>query len=99
MVEEFGWERVDLATAAWIAEQQGGAPEEALAAWQDGHAGLHGSDELRRALDTHFTERSLEWRPQLHRSLERAELEPREREEIVRGEILPTGFRYVGIRQ
>jgi len=99
VLEEFGWERVDLRTAAWLAEQKGGTPEQQLAAWRDEHAGLHTSDDMRRALDARFEERSLEWRPQLHRAPGPAELEPREREAIVRGEIAAVGFRYVGTRQ
>ena len=80
-----------------IAEQDGTSPEAALADWQDEHAGLHGYDAMRRALDSRFAERMLERRPFLHRSLERPELEPLERAAIARGEISAIGFRWVGV--
>lgn len=97
VVEEFGWDRVDEPTAAWIAGQQGGTPEAVLRDWRAEHAGLHGYDTLRRALDARFAERSFTWRPYLYGCLERPELEGRERDAIARQEIRAIGFRYVGV--
>src|SRR5262245_50221895 len=71
VVEEFGWDLVDDPTAAWLAEQQGESVEQARADWDAEHEGLHGYDELRRALASRFDERSFASRPFLHRSLER----------------------------
>jgi len=39
VLEEFGCDRVDEATASWIAEQQGSSAEAVLADWRDEHAG------------------------------------------------------------
>jgi SAM-dependent methyltransferase len=97
IIEEFGWDRVDDPTAAWLGEERGVSARQARADWDDEHAGLHGYDELRRALATRFDERSFEPRPFLHRPLERPDLEPRERAAIDRGEIQALGFRYIGI--
>src|SRR5262245_3657263 len=74
VVEEFGWDRVDEPTAAWLAEQRGVPAEQARADWDAEHEGLHGYDVLRRALESRFEERSFAWRPFLHRSLERPDL-------------------------
>ena len=97
VVEEFGWDRVDEPTAAWIAEQQRGDRDGVLEEWRAEHAGLHGYDMLRRALDGRFAERSFAWRPYLYSCLERPELEGRERDAIARQEIRAIGFRFVGV--
>jgi SAM-dependent methyltransferase len=99
VVEEFGWDRVDDPTVAWLAEQQSVSVDEARAAWDDEHAGLHRYDDLRRALERGFDERSFTWQPFLHRPLERPDLEPRERAAIERGEIQALGFRWIGVRR
>jgi SAM-dependent methyltransferase len=100
VIEEFGWDRVDHATADWYRRQKGEqSVESVLAEWRDEHDGLHGYIEMRHALDEHFAEQSFEWRPYLHRCLKRDDLEPSEREAIARGEIHAVGFRYVGIRR
>lgn len=100
VIEEFGWDLVDEATAGWYGQQQGEpSVESVLAEWRAEHDGLHGYAEMRRALDERFAERSFEWRPYLYRCLERADLEPSEREAIALGEIRAVGFRYVGIRR
>jgi SAM-dependent methyltransferase len=99
VLEEFGWDRVDPATAAWLAEQLGeGSADTALADWRAEHEGLHGYEQMRRAVDTCFAESSFEWRPYLSSSLDRPDLEPRERDAIARGEIQAVGFRYTGVR-
>jgi SAM-dependent methyltransferase len=97
VIEEFGWDRVDQATAAWYGQQQGeGSTESVLSAWADEHEGLHGYEEMRRALDGRFRESLFEWRPYLYRCLERDDTEPSEREAIKEGDIQAVGFRYVG---
>ena len=98
VIEEFGWDLVDEATADWYRRQQGEmSVESVLTEWRAEHDGLHGYTEMRRALDERFTERSFEWRPYLYSCFERDELEPREREAIRLGEIRAVGFRYVGV--
>ena len=100
VLEEFGWDRLDEDTAAWYGRQQGKPSIEAvLAEWRAEHEGLHGYEEMRRALDQHFSEDTLEWRPYLYRCLDRDDLETAERTAIARGEIQPVGFRYVGNRR
>jgi hypothetical protein len=99
IIEEFGWDRFDQATAEWYGQQQGEPlVESVLADWRTEHEGLHGYAEMRGALDRRFNEEFFEWRPYLYRCLERDDLEPREREAITRGEIRAVGFRYVGVR-
>jgi hypothetical protein len=98
VVEEFGWDRVDRATADWYGRQQGGlsSTESVLAAWETEHAGLHGYEEMQRALDRRFRQDFFEWRPYLHRRLERDDIGRSERAAIKRGDIQAVGFRYVG---
>jgi len=98
VLEEFGWDRLDQATAGWYAQQGKQSLESVLAEWRTEHEGLHGYEEMRRAIDERFSESFLEWRPYLYRSLERDDLETGEREAIARHEIQPVGFRYVGVR-
>lgn len=100
VVQEFGWDRVDRATAEWYGRHGGAQPVDAvLAEWRAEHAGLHGWAAMRRALDDRFVERSFEWRPYLYRCLDRDDLEPSERAAIARAEIRAVGFRYVGARR
>ena len=100
VLEEFGRDRLDHATAEWYARQQGKrSVESVLAGWRAEHEGLHGYEEMRRALDERFAERFFEWRPYLYRCLEADDLEPSEREAIARGEICAVGFRYIGVRR
>jgi SAM-dependent methyltransferase len=97
VIEEFGWDRVDLATAEWYGRQQGDpSPEHVLAEWRAEHEGLHGYEEMRRALDKRFNEDLFEWRPYLSRCLERDDIEHSEREAIRQGDIRAIGFRYIG---
>ena len=99
IIEEFGWELFDHATAAWYAaEQQKPSVESVLAEWRFEHEDLHGYAEMRRALDDRFTEHFFEWRPYLYRCLGRDDLERSERDAIARGDIAPVGFRYIGIK-
>jgi SAM-dependent methyltransferase len=100
VLEEFGWDRLDHATADWYGRQQAKPSiESVLAEWRTEHEGLHGYEEMRHALDDRFSEDCLEWRPYLYRCLERDDLETGEREAIAQHEIQPVGFRYVGIRK
>jgi SAM-dependent methyltransferase len=100
VLEEFGWDRLDQATATWYARQQGNPSiESVLAEWRAEHEGLHGYAEMRRALENSFAEHSFEWRPYLYRCLERDDLEASERRAIAQNEIRAVGFRYVGIRR
>ena len=98
VLEEFGWDRLDHATAAWYGQQQEEPSVEAVQAeWRAEHEGLHGYGEMRRALDERFGQEFFEWQPYLYRCLDRDNLEAGEREAIRRGEIRALGFRYVGV--
>jgi SAM-dependent methyltransferase len=100
VIEEFGWDRVDHATADWYAQQQGEASSDSvLAEWEAEHEGLHGYARMRRAMDERFSENCLEWRPYLYRCLERVDLEPGESAAIKQADIQGVGFRYVGTRR
>jgi SAM-dependent methyltransferase len=98
VIQEFGWDRVDRATAAWYGRHQGGlsSAEFVLAAWGTEHEGLHGYEEMHRALDRRFRQDFFEWRPYLYRCLERDDIELSERAAINQGDIHAVGFRYVG---
>jgi len=98
VIEEFGWDRLDQATAEWYGRQQGNpSVESVLAEWRAEHEGLHGYEEMRRALDERFAENYFEWRPYLYRCLERDDLETGERDAVAQGEIRAIGFRYMGM--
>ena len=108
VVDEFGWDRLDEATAEWLHGRQralaaAGHPHDVPSTleacrrdWEDEHLGLHGYDDLRAALDARFDELHFEWRPYLYRALDPAAGEARERSLIEAGEIRPIGFRYAG---
>ena len=99
ILEEFGWDCLDQATAGWYAQQQGmSSIESVLAEWRTEHEGLHSYEEMRHSIDERFSEECLEWRPYLYQCLKRDELETSERDAIRRHEIRPVGFRYVGVR-
>jgi SAM-dependent methyltransferase len=86
VVDEFGWDLLDEATARQY--------ELDTDDWRDEHADLHGFERLRSALDARFDERHFEWGPYFSRHLEADEDE--ERELIAAGKIRALGFRYVG---
>lgn len=109
VLDEFAWDRLDLATADWYYGQR-----RALAAagrhpdappsldaccreWQEEHVGLHGYTDMRAELDSRFEERLFEWRPYLHRLLGGEVSASLEEQLIESGAIRATGFRYVGI--
>jgi SAM-dependent methyltransferase len=99
VIEEFGWDRLDDATANWYGQlKRAPSVESVQQEWRAEHEELHGYAEMRRALDDRFAEQSFEWRPYLYRCLEREDLEAREQEAIAGGEIAAIGFRYVGVR-
>jgi SAM-dependent methyltransferase len=99
VIEEFGWDRLDRATAEWYGhEQRASSVDAVLADWRTEHKGLHGYEAMRLELDARFSEQLFEWRPYLYRCLDRDELELNEREAIAREHIQAIGFRYVGLR-
>jgi hypothetical protein len=97
VIEEFVWDRLDLATASWYCRRKGaGALEDCRREWEDEHVGLHGYGALREELDRRFVEREFSWRPYLHRLLDGGAFEDEEAELIETGAIQATGMRYVG---
>jgi SAM-dependent methyltransferase len=110
VLDEFGWDRLDEATAEWFHGQQralvaaGRLPEapttleDCRREWDEEHVGLHGYEAMRGALDERFAERSFEWLPYLYRLLDGVAAEGLERTLIDAGAIQATGFRYVGVK-
>ena len=108
VLDEFAWDRLDLATADWFYGQQralaaagrlGEAPrslDACCADWHAEHVGLHGYPAMRTALETWFDERLFAWRPYLHRLLDGAVSSGLEEGLIAAAGIQATGFRYVG---
>ena len=103
IVHEQAWERMDEPTARWYLEHREtidpAAPrsvESCLGDWNADHAGLHGSVELRAALDQRFKERLFAWTPYLHAELGGTDVAWEERDLIEAGKISATGFNYVG---
>jgi SAM-dependent methyltransferase len=97
VLDEFAWDRLDDATAAWLYER--GRPGEFgrwRDDWRDEHEGLHGYEAMRRELDRRFDERMLAWVPYLYR-YEETDITPVEEQILIEaGRIRPIGFRYVG---
>ena len=113
ILNELAWDRLDEPTARWYVEQRAAAPahdhahdharahgavDQFLADWTAEHAGMHGSEAMRRELDQRFEELVFTWTPQLNRELGDAVDEQAERALIEAGAIQATGFRYVGER-
>ncbi len=107
VLDEFSPDRLDEPTADWyhgqlraLAAARGTAAPPSLdalrAQWTKGHAGLHGYETLRRALDARFDERAFSWEPYLHRELDGVAAEALERTLIETGAIQATGYRYAG---
>ena len=86
IVDEFGWDLLDEATAKQY--------ELDLGDWREEHADLHGFEALRKGLGARFAERHFEWGPYFSRHLDADADE--ERRLIEADEIRPLGFRYVG---
>ena len=102
IVEEFAWDRLDERTATWYLDHLDGPSaslEECLREWTDEHAGLHGYETLRTALDDHFRECLFAWSPYLHRYPEVRASQVNEQAAIDAGTINPLAFRYVGARR
>jgi SAM-dependent methyltransferase len=100
VLEEIGWELLDERTAEWLWGQQRERPASAAELaeeWDDEHVGLHGYEDMRRALDPRFRERFFSWEPFLYKYLEdRATGESLERSLIEADAIQAIGWRYVG---
>jgi ubiquinone/menaquinone biosynthesis C-methylase UbiE len=86
IVDEFGWDLLDEATARQY--------ELDMDDWRDEHADLHGFEALRGGLQARFDERLFSAEPYFSRHLGADEEE--ERELIAAGKIRALGFRYVG---
>jgi SAM-dependent methyltransferase len=102
IVDEFACDRFDERTATWYLAHVDGQPkslEECLREWAEEHAGLHGCETLRAALDRRFRERFFAWRPYFHRYPEVHASQANEQAAIDAGAINPLGFRYVGARR
>jgi SAM-dependent methyltransferase len=109
VLDEFAWDRLDVATADWYHGQRRalaaagrlpGAPQSLDACcreWQEEHVGLHGYVDMRTELDARFDERLFVWTPYLHRLLEGEVSAALEEQLMQSGAIQATGFRYVGI--
>jgi SAM-dependent methyltransferase len=109
VLDEFAWDRLDLATADWYYGQRRAlaaagrlpdAPHSLDACcreWQEEHVGLHGYVDMRAELDARFEERLFVWTPYLYRLLE-GEVSAQLEEQLIESRaIQPTGFRYLGI--
>lgn len=100
VVNEHAFDRMDAQTAGWYVSQTThpgvpGSPEPFLRWWNDEHAGLHGFDSMRPALDRRFAERFFAWGPYLYEELEA--VQPAEELQLIEtGAIHATGFRFVG---
>jgi SAM-dependent methyltransferase len=108
VLDEFAWDRLDLATADWFYGQQralaaAGRLDEAprsldacCADWHAEHVGLHGYAAMRSALDARFEEQVFAWKPYLYRLLDGAVSSALEEGLIEAAALQATGFRYVG---
>jgi SAM-dependent methyltransferase len=97
VLDEFAWDRLDEATAAWLYERgRSGEVDRWRDDWREEHEGLHGYEAMRRELDRRFDERFLAWVPYLYR-YEETDITPVEEQILIEaGRIRPIGFRYVG---
>jgi SAM-dependent methyltransferase len=89
VIDDFGWQRLGSTAASNV----GIPPGE----WRAEHHDLHTSDAMLRELGKRFIERSLTWEPYLYRESRQVVSEDVERELIAAGQLLPLGFRYVGV--
>jgi SAM-dependent methyltransferase len=108
VLDEFGWDLLDAATAEWFHGQRRAlvaagrlqaAPAtlaETRREWDAEHVSLHGFAAMRAAVDARFHERHFSWTPYLHRLLRGATGAELERGLIEAGAIRPIGFRYAG---
>jgi SAM-dependent methyltransferase len=107
ILDEFAWDRMDVATAAWyLGHVKKPGPKDASLlpgsfpdAWIKEHDDLHETQAMISALSRRFHEEFFEWVPYIARNyLEREDLEDEEKELIDSGAIQAIGFRYVGRR-
>jgi SAM-dependent methyltransferase len=101
IVEEFAWDRLDERTATWYLAHLDGPSaslQQCLREWQDEHAGLHGYETLRTALDDHFRECLFALSPYLHRYPKVDASRENEQAAIEADVINAMAFRYVGAR-
>jgi SAM-dependent methyltransferase len=89
IMDDFGWDLLDGATAARYGID--------LREWEEEHDDLHRYRQLRDALERRFVESHFSWEPYFSRHLDADAAE--ERELIGAGKILPLGFRFVGRRR
>jgi SAM-dependent methyltransferase len=104
IVNEFAWDRMDEATAAWYLSHDVDKdhntslqPDNFPDMWMREHAGLHVSAVLEEGLANHFQKETFEWVPYIARYyLDRDSLEAAEAKAISEGRIRAIGFRYIG---
>jgi len=105
---DFAWERMDPDTADWYLGQElvleaagrlDDVPrslEDALAAWEEEHRGLHIGEAMLASLSRRFRELRFERTPYLHRTLGGVASEALEQTLVDAGAIRALGFRWVG---
>ena len=107
VVSEFGWERLDEATADWLYGQRRAlaaalgrevpaSADELRADWEEEHRHLHTGEAVLAALDDRFRRIEFAWEPYLFHELDGPAAEALERTLVDAGAIQPVGFRYVG---
>jgi SAM-dependent methyltransferase len=106
VVQDFGWDRVDLAAADWMhgeARRLGlpGVPHDPIGyyeRWRHDHEGLATADEVRSALEASFETVHEEWIPYLAEEYLGGDrlARKREAERIADGKMRPAAFRFVG---
>jgi methyltransferase family protein len=104
VVDEFAPERIGGAAQEWYEAQYrilvaaGATPEAppSLDEWRERHPGLHTSDVLLAALRACYDERTLEWRPYLHRWLRGPSSEALEQSLVDAGAFPSIGYRWSG---
>lgn len=104
ILDEFGWERLDDATADWYDRQRrvllaaaGDRHAPTSEEWRDHHADVLSSERLREALAVRFEELAFEWVPHLWRRLGGPATAELEESLIESGAIQALGFRFVGM--
>lgn len=90
VIDDFGWERLDVAAAERV-----GIP---YAEWLEEHDHLHTAEAMLEALDDRFVRRTFSWEPFLFREGRHVMDEEEERKLIAEGRLPAVGFRYVGER-
>jgi SAM-dependent methyltransferase len=102
IIEEFAWDRLDERTATWYLAHLDGPStslQQCLREWQDEHAGLHGYETLRLAIDHGFRECFFAWGAYLHRYPKVQASREDEQAAIEVDVINAMAFRYVGTRR